>query len=112
EKNLIAGFDVPVAPGARNEIYGLSRAARKNDFLGAAGIEKTRYALPRRLECRSRAIAQFMNASMHVGIVQLVKIPQRINNRVRFLAGGRIVEINQRMTVDGLMQCRKIITEF
>jgi len=49
-----------------------------------------------------------MNASMHVGVVVLVVITQRVQHRARFLAGRGVVEINQRMPVNLLVQHGKI----
>src|SRR6185437_11811764 len=112
EKNLIAGFNVLVAPGARDKIYGLGLAARENDFFRAASIQEARHALARCLECTCGAIAQFMDSTMHVGIVVLVKTVEGVDYGARLLTRGSIVEINQLVPVDGLMQGGKIIAEF
>ena len=59
-------------------------------------------------ESGGRAIAQFMNAAMDVGVVVLVIIAQRLDDCARLLRGRGVIEINQRMAMDLLIQDRKI----
>src|SRR5689334_16301150 len=47
---------------------------------------------------------------MHVGVVVRIVIDKRIDNGLRFLAGGGVIEINQRLAVNFLAENRKIFT--
>ena len=49
-----------------------------------------------------------MNAAMDVGVVVLVIIHQRLDHRARFLRGGGVVEIDERLPMDLLIQNREI----
>src|SRR5688572_13074150 len=53
-----------------------------------------------------------MNAAMDVGVVVLVVMNERIDDRARFLGSGRVVEINQRMAMHLLVQDRKVGSNF
>jgi len=48
---------------------------------------------------------------MHIGIFVFVIMPDDIEDRPRFLRGGGVVEINQRMTVHSLPENRKILAK-
>jgi hypothetical protein len=50
-----------------------------------------------------------MHAAMHVGAVVHVKAKNRINHFGRLLAGGRVVEIDERLPVHLLFQNREIL---
>src|SRR5438876_790199 len=82
---------------------GLRSAPRVDEFgrSRAGGFER-----------RCRSIAQFMDAAMDVSIVAFIVIPERVKDQARFLARRGIVEINQRITVDFLMEDGKVRTQF
>ena len=63
--------------------------------LAAPRYSATRCA--RVLVSLGRAGAQLVQAAMHVGVVVLVVVPQRIEHRARLLRGGGVVEIDQRL---------------
>ncbi len=111
EQNHIAGFEIFRAPGRGDEVDGLRRAARENDFFGALRVDESGRPLPRRLVSRRGAVAQFMDAAMDVRVVALVIMHQRVNHRARFLRRGGVVEINQRLAVDLLVEDRKILSQ-
>jgi len=52
EEDHIAGFEVRVAPGLRHEVDALGRAAREDDFVGAAALMN--------LAARARAASKAM----------------------------------------------------
>ena len=58
------------------------------------------------------AVAQFMDAAMDIGVVVLVVMHERVNDRARLLGGGGVVEIDQRLAVDFLVQNREIRAKF
>ena len=72
EQNHVAGFEVFRAPGTGDEVDALGRAAREDDFLGAAGVDEFGGARPRGFEAGGGAVAQFVDAAMDVGVVVFV----------------------------------------
>ena len=56
-------------------------------------------------------IAQLVESAMDVAVVVFVVMRQGVDDRARFLRGRRIVEIDQRMSVDRLVQDRKILAD-
>ena len=64
---------------------------------------------PRALVGVGGPLAQGMDAPVDVGVFGGVVVDQRVNYRLGFLAGGRIVQIDQGSAVDRLLQDGKII---
>ena len=54
-----------------------------------------------RLEVLSGAGAQLMGAAVDIGVVVAVVVLQRLQHLARFLAGGGVIEINQRLAQAG-----------
>ena len=48
---------------------------------------------------------------MDVGVVALVETAQRVDDGARFLARGRVVEIEQRLAVNLLVKNREILAQ-
>ena len=89
-----------------------SSAAGENNFLGAACIEEFGGALSGGFEAGGMLIAQFVNTAMDIGIIALVVIIQRLDDRAGFLGRGGVVEINQRLSMDLLVQDGKVCAKF
>ena len=111
EENHISSAKKFSAPGLRDQIDALGRAAREDDFIGASCAEICRHALPRFLVRFSRAGTQFVETAMHIGVVVLVIMPERIDHGARLLRCRRVIEIDQRMTVRFLIEDRKILAD-
>ena len=77
------------APRLRDEIDALGRAAGEDDLVGARRADVVRDALPRVFVSFRRARAQLVQAAMHIGVVVLVVIPQRIEHRAAASAMSR-----------------------
>ena len=112
EQNHVAGLEIFCAPGTGDEIDAFGRAAREDDFVGAFGVDEFCGAGAGGFKRVRRAVAQFMDAAMDVGVVVLVIMHQRVNHRAGLLRRGGVVEINQRLAVDLLVQDRKIRAQF
>jgi hypothetical protein len=48
---------------------------------------------------------------MHIGVLMLIKIPKRVENRARLLRSRSAIEINQRMTMRPFAQDREIFAK-
>jgi hypothetical protein len=53
----------------------------------------------------------YNSKAVHIGVVVLVIMHQRVNHPTRFLGRRGIVEINQRLAMDFLIQNRKILAQ-
>jgi hypothetical protein len=53
----------------------------------------------------------YNSKAVHIGVVVLVVMHQCVNHPTRFLRGGGIVEINQRLAMNFLIQNRKILAQ-
>src|SRR5437867_2400237 len=97
EQNFVAALEVRRAPGVCHEVNAFCGAARENDFVAAGSVNELRSAVPGCLESGGGAVAQLMNATMHIRVVMLVIIAERVDDRDRLLGGGSVIEINKRM---------------
>ena len=56
------------------------------------------------------ALAQLVHAAMDVGVIQLVELVHGVQNHLRFLGGGGVIQIDQRLAVDVLIQYGEVLT--
>ena len=49
-------------------------------------------------------LTERMDAPVDVGVVRAVILHQRVDNHLGFLTGGGVIEVDQRLAVDGLME--------
>ena len=87
-------------PGTGHEVDAFGRAAGEDDFIGAFGIDELGRADARGFIGVGRAVAQLMDAAVDIGVVEFVIMRQRLNHHARFLQGGGVVKINQRIAVN------------
>ena len=111
EQNLIAGLQVRGRPGLGHEVDAFGCAAREDDFVRRSSMDELSGALPCGLEGRSRAVAELVDTAMHVRIVVLVVMAQSIQHAEGLLTRSRIVQIDQGMSVDFLIENRKVSPE-
>ena len=109
EQNHVAGAEKFSAPRLRHQVDALGRSAGENDLVRTRRAQIIGDALPRALVGLGRARAQFVQAAMHVGVVVLVIMPERIEHRARLLRRGRVVEIDQRLAMHLLVEDREVL---
>ena len=71
DDDLVAGFQVRRAPALGHQVDRLGGAAQKNDLALVGGVEEGAHLLARRLEMVGRALAQLVDAAMHVGDINV-----------------------------------------
>jgi hypothetical protein len=108
EQDAVPGLQIFRTPRVGHQVDALRRPAREHDLVRAAGIDELRRAGPGRFKGRCRPIAQLMDSAVHVGVVAFVVANQRVDHGARFLAGRRVVEIDQRFPVDLLIEDREV----
>src|SRR5207245_7496802 len=99
------------APRLRHQIDAFGRPASEDDLVGCRSADVFRDVLPGNFVSFRRARAQLMQAAMHVGVVVLVVIPQRIQHRLWLLRCRGAVEVDQGMAVGPLAQDREILAD-
>ena len=94
EQDDITFLQVLRAPGIRHKIDALRGATCEDDLAGLGRIDKRCGTLSSPFKAFRRAMAQFVDATMHVRVVMLVVMDQRIHHLARFLAGCGVIEID------------------
>ena len=111
QKDRVTSLDVFATPGVGDEIDRLGGSARKNDLLLARGIQQFCDTRPGVLIGCSRAFAEKVDSTMHVGIFALHEPAHAADHTCRLLRTGRVVEVDQWVAVHGLLQKRKLLAD-
>ena len=75
-------------------------------------MDEISYSLSGVFVCLGRLLAQIMHTSVDIAVLVEVIVALALNDAQWFLRGGGIVEIDQRLTVNLLVQYRKGISYF
>ena len=111
EQHLITGLEVGVSPGARHQIDRLAGVTGEHDFARAGGRHEISGDCPGPFEGVGGPGAELMGAAMDVGVICGVIALQGVQHLARLLTGGRVIQIDQRLTGRSqLIENRKIST--
>ena len=91
-----------------DQIDGLRGSPNKDDFMIVAGIDELPDLAAGRLIAVSGPLAERVNPSMDIRIVVFVYIANGVDHGAWFLSGCAVIQVVERMPVDGLGQDRKI----
>ena len=94
EQNHIARTKIGCAPSGGDKIDCFRGAACENNVLVSGRVDELRHTIARALVSGGGAIAQLVDAAMHVGVVVLIIILNCIEHRARLLRGSGVVEIH------------------
>mmetsp|Transcript_975 Transcript_975/g.2693 ORF Transcript_975/g.2693 Transcript_975/m.2693 type:complete len:422 (+) Transcript_975:27-1292(+) len=109
--DLVTGAHVIQAPRVRDEVDGLRRATREDDFPPRCCVDKLCHLVPRTLVRIRGAHGEGVGAAVHVGVITLIVVAHRLDDFSRLLRRGGTVEVDQgAILVDCLLQCRKVAT--
>src|SRR5215510_2562265 len=111
DEDLVAGPHHAAAVRLRDQVDGLGGPADEHDLPVLGGVEEAPDAAPRRLVGLSGALAEEMDAAVHVGVVRGVVPFERLDDGVRLLRRRGIVEIDERPAVDLLAQDGKVLPD-
>jgi len=112
DQDFVAGADVLAAVGLRHQVDALRRTANIDDFARLSSVHEPLELDPRILIGLRGALAEQVNATMDIGAVNQVIVQQGVDDRLRLLAGCRIVKIDQRFAVHLLLENGKVLADF
>ena len=111
EQHLITRLEVGVTPGARHQIDRLAGITGEHDFARTSGRHEISSDPSGPFEGVGGPGAELMGAAMDVGVIRGVIALQSIQHLARLLTGGRVIQIDQRLTGRSqLIENRKIST--
>ena len=108
DEHLVAGPEVGLAPALRHQVDAFGGVAREDDLVGVGGAEEGGGLGARALEGGRRPLREHVDAAMHVGVRRRVVVAQRVDDHLRLLGGGGVVEIDERVPVGRLRQDREL----
>lgn len=111
EEDDIARFQEVAAPSVGDEVDGFCGAASEDDLVGGAGVEEAGDFGPGVFESGGGAGAEFVEATVHVGVVVFVVVNEGVDDLPWFLGGGGVVEVDKGVPVDLLVKDWEIGTK-
>src|SRR6476646_1584487 len=108
QDNFITGTNKLPAVTMHDQIDRLGGATRKDDFPLFARIEEMLQLAAGSLVFSRGGFRQVVHATVDVGMLSSLIMHQAIDHLLRHLAGCRIVEIDQRISLDLKFEYRKI----
>src|SRR5690348_11913733 len=109
DENFISCTHALPPEAAGHQIDGFRGAANKDYFLVVAGVQETLNRHAGIFVGPGGPLAELVDAAMNVGTVMAVEALFGFNHRQWFLAGGGIVEIDERLAMDRLVKNREIL---
>ncbi len=103
DQDLVAGPQALSVTG-RHQVDRLRGATHEHDLLAPGRMDQALHRVARRLVGIGRALAQGVHATMDVGIERGVVMCLAVDHALWLLAGGCVVQIDQRLAVDRLPQ--------
>src|SRR5689334_2051019 len=95
----------------RHEVDPVGGTAGENHLAWESGIQEPAGLLPYRVIRLRRRLAQVMDAAVNVGIVQTVVAAHGIDDRLRLLRRGGVVEIHQRLAMHLTLKDGEVLSD-
>ena len=108
KQDFVTGTDKLLAEGVGNKVDCLGRSSSEDNFVLVPCSEELPHFFTGVLECRSGPLSQLIGCTVDVGVVLGVKVGGGINDRLRLLGGGRIVQEDKGVSVHLLLKRREI----
>ena len=109
DDDLVARADELASIAMHHQIDAFGGAANKNAFLRLARVDESLHLLARAFVGRRRLLAEVVNAAMNVGMFVFEIDAAAIDYHLRHLRRRGVVEIDERLAVNGLAQHGKIL---
>ena len=106
------GAEVLAPVGLRHQVDAFRRAAHIDDFARLGGVQEPLQLDARILVSLRGALAEQVNAPVDVGVILRVIVQQGVDDRLRLLAGRRVIKINQRLAMHLLLEDGKVLADF
>ncbi|MCY1203121.1 hypothetical protein D9M72_146200 [compost metagenome] len=110
DQDLVARAQT-LAESCRHQVDRLGGAAHEHDFFAPGGVDQVSHCVARGLIGICGALAQGMHAAVDIGVERGIVMRFGIDHALRLLGGGGVVQIDQRLAVDGLAQDREILPQ-
>jgi hypothetical protein len=108
DDDLVAGADELAAVAVHHEVDAFGGAPDEDALTHVARVDKAFHLFTRAFVGRGRFLAQIMNAAMDVRVFLFEIDAAAVDDDLRYLRRGGVVEIDKGFAVDCLLQNRKV----
>ena len=108
QNNLVTGLDELAAVAVHHQVDGLGGAAGEDHFALVGRVDETLQLDARFLIGGGRPFRQGVHRPVDVGVLRGLVAHQAVYDGLRHLAGGRVVQVDQRLAFDLGMQDGKV----
>jgi len=91
----VAGSGLAEHPG--HQVHGLRRVLGEHHLVAAGRADERGDLVARALVQRGGLLRERVDAAVHVGVVLLVVLDERVEHLARLLRGRRVVQVHQRL---------------
>src|SRR5438105_671459 len=112
DKDFIAGLDLVTAETGGHEVDPLSGAANENDLPRLGGVEKALHRNAGLFIFIRGQLAEEMNAAVNIGVFFAIEPIQSVDDDLRFLRRGRVIQVHQRLAVHFSAEDREVFPDF
>ena len=109
--HLVVASEVATREGGCHKVDALGGATGKDNLVMVAGLDERLHLTAHRLISFGSLGGQMMGSAMDVAIERTIVAVESLDDPQRLLGGGSIVEIDQRMSVDGDIKDGKLGAE-
>ena len=103
-QHAIPRLQVRRTPAVGDQVDRLGGAARPDHLAAARAVQKSGQRIAGGLEAPRGTIGERVRPAMHIGMLAAVVVRYGVDNGVRFLCGGGIIEVDQRLAVHRLSE--------
>jgi len=103
----VTGPQIGAAPSVGDEVHAFGRPASEEDFLGVRCADEAGEAGAGPFVAIGRAHGERVQSAMHVAVIALVVVDERIDHGARFLRGRSVIEVDEWLAVYCLVENRE-----
>src|SRR5262245_55862683 len=109
DEDFLPHFDERPAVALGDEVDPLGGATNEDDLSIVRGVEKAGHLGAGTLKDLRGLLAQEVDPAMDIRVLRQVILSDRIEHVLRFLARGRVVEVDERFPVNLLLENGKVV---
>ena len=108
QQDLVARLEPLTCVAVGDEVDALAGAALEDDLFLGRRVDEAAHLFAHRFVGRRRPLTQGVDAAMDVGAIATVVVRDGVDHRLRFERRRPVVEVDQRMSVDLLIEGRDL----
>lgn len=111
DNNFVARFHIVAAPALRNQVDAFGGSTNEDYLLRGSRVQKSLHLDACLFVSLGRPLAKLMHAAVDIGAIHFVELHDGVDDGARFLRGSGIIEVDERLAVNGLLEDGEILAD-